>query len=67
MKIIEFVATALTLIGFYAISEGNSHGFTISLISNVMWMFWGHDKNAISLMALNGIMIFINLNGLGVL
>jgi len=67
MKTLEFIATALTLLGFYMISDGNAQGFIISLISNLIWIIWGYDKKAFSLLALNGIMIFINLHGLGII
>ena len=67
MKILEFVASLLTVLALYMLSEGNTNGFTLGIVSNLIWMYWGHEKNALSLLALNGIMIFINLNGLGVL
>ena len=67
MKFIEFVATAITLLGFYMISDGNMQGFTVSLVANVIWIYWGHEKNAVSLMGLNAVMIFINLHGLDVI
>ena len=67
MKILEFVASLLTVLGLYMLSEQNSQGFIVGMVSNFLWLYWGHEKNALSLMALNGIMVFINLNGLGVL
>jgi len=67
MKILEFFASFLTVLALYMLSENNSQGFIVGMVSNFLWIYWGHQKEALSLLALNGIMIFINLNGLGVI
>lgn len=65
MKIIELIATCLTVLSLYLLSEGNALGFTIGAFSGIVWLYWAHEKNAIGLMATNVILIFLNLNGLG--
>lgn len=67
MKILEFIATVGTLIGLYYISEGNIQGFTISMLSNIAWLAWAYHTNANGVLLVNAIMIFLNLNGLGVI
>lgn len=67
MKILEAIATVLTVVSLYLLSENNSHGFTIGMFSNILWMFWAHEKNSIGLLTTNAVLIMINLNGLGVL
>ena len=66
-KFIEGVAVAMTLVGFYFISEGQDIGFIISLLSNLVWIYWGHMVNGIGIMVVNSVFIFLNLNGLGVI
>ena len=65
-RFLEGIAVAMTLIGFWFISEGMAIGFTISLFSNLVWIFWGHRINAKGIMLVNSVFIFLNLNGLGV-
>lgn len=67
VKLAEWFATIGTVLALYMLSEGNSHGFSVGLISNIAWMFWAHEKNAGGILAVNAIMVFINLNGLGVI
>lgn len=63
----EYLATFLTLIGFYMISEAMIAGFAISLISNILWIVWANHKNAAGIMAVNLVLLIINLNGLGII
>jgi nicotinamide riboside transporter PnuC len=66
MKILEAIATLATIISLYFLSEGVQHGFTIGLFSNILWMFWAHEKNAFGILITNALLLIINLNGLGV-
>jgi len=65
-KFLEGIAVAMTLIGFWFISEGLAIGFTISLFSNLVWIYWGERQKATGIIFVNAAFIFINLNGLGV-
>ena len=67
IRFAEVAATIGTILALYMLSEGNSQGFSVGLISNILWMFWAHEKNAGGILAVNAIMLFINLNGLGVI
>lgn len=67
MHVIEAIATILTVLGLYLISEGLTVGFTVSLFSNVFWMYYATKENLNGLLIVNAVLIFINLNGLGVL
>lgn len=67
IKAAEWAATIGTVLALYLLSEGNPHGFSIGLISNIAWMFWAHEKNAGGILAVNAIMVFINLNGLEII
>lgn len=67
MKIVEIIATVTTLIGLYFISEGMAIGFVISMFSNLAWIFYGHEEKQTGILIVNAIIMFINLNGLGVL
>lgn len=68
MRFLEFIASVLTLVSLYALSENMLiYGFSLGIIANVLWLWWGHEKTANSLMLLNASMIFINLNGLQML
>ena len=65
-KLIELLATVGTILGLYLLSEGNISGFTIGMLSNILWLYIGHEKDMYGLMLTNAILIFINLNGLGI-
>jgi len=65
-QIIEALATVLTIVGLYLLSENVSHGFTIGMFSNILWMYIAHERNMLGLLITNLLLMFINLNGLGV-
>lgn len=67
MKYLETIATALTVVSLYLLSEGNNYGFTVGIFSGLTWAFIAHEKNMLGLLATNVILIIINLNGLGIL
>ena len=67
IKAAEWLATIGTVLALYMLSESNIHGFSVGLLSNIAWMYWAHEKNASGILAVNAIMLFINLNGLGVI
>jgi nicotinamide riboside transporter PnuC len=66
IKTAEWLATIGTVLALYMLSENNSAGFSIGLISNIIWMYWAHETKANGILAVNAIMLFINLNGLGI-
>lgn len=66
-QIIEAVATVLTIVSLYLLSENIAHGFTIGLFSNILWAYIAHEKNMLGLLTTNALLLIINLNGLGIL
>ena len=67
LKIAEIIATAFTLIGLYFVSEGQALGFTLGLIGNIAWIYYGHEKNETGILVVNAVIMLINLNGLNVI
>ena len=67
MKIIETLATLLTCLGMYALSEHNDIGFSISILASVLWMVLAIDSKMMGLLVVNIVLIFINLNGTGII
>ena len=65
MKIIEITATILTIASLWLLSENNSQGFIVGMFSNLLWIYWAHEEDANGILLVNGILIFLNLNGLG--
>lgn len=67
-KLIEGFAVLGTVLGLYLLSEGNSHGFTVGALSNVLWMWHGTNipEGGKGIILVNIILLFINLNGLEV-
>ena len=65
MKLLEFIATAVTLIGVYLISDQQYvYGWGINAAGDILWMWWGAIKSAHYLVALQLILFVIALNGL---
>ena len=67
LKFVEIVATAFTLIGLYFVSEGQAIGFTLGLIGNLAWIYYGHEKNETGILIVNAVILLINLKGLNVI
>lgn len=67
MKYLEAIATALTIVSLYLLSENVAHGFTVGIFSNVVWSFIAHEKNMLGLLTTNAVLLIINLNGLGII
>ena len=65
MKLCEALATLLTIAGFFLISENILiAGFTIALVSNILWLVWASDSGAKGIFLVNGVMLLVSLNGL---
>jgi hypothetical protein len=65
MDTTEIVATVLTIAGFFLISEGIlGFGFTLSFAANVLWIVWGHSKNARGIMVVNACLLLSSANGI---
>jgi len=68
-RLVEWLAVSGTIVGLYLISEGNSNGFSIGALSNILWIWHGYNltSGGIGITILNMILLGINLNGLGVI
>jgi hypothetical protein len=65
MKVIELLATFLTIAGFFSISEGwFAAGFATSLAANVLWLAWAYEKQAWGIMVVNACLAVSSVNGL---
>lgn len=68
MNMIEIFATIGTLLGLFLLSEQIMiAGFTVGIMSNLLWILYAEQKKLMGIFIVNAIMIFINLNGLGVI
>lgn len=65
MRAVEVVATILTILGFFLISERvYIVGFTLSLFSNILWLLWAYDKKAWGIIVVNACLAVSSLNGI---
>jgi len=62
-KILEGIATALTISGLWMISNSLISGWFLALAGNILWMIWGIEKDAKYLIFLNFILALIAING----
>ena len=68
MKILEWLATVLTVAGYILLSYGKVEwGFAISMLGNIAWMVWASDKDANGIFIINFLLFIAGLNGLGLL
>ena len=68
MKFVEIFATVLTIVSLFLLSEQILiAGFTVGIMSNILWLLYAEQKQLIGIGVVNAILIFINLNGLGVI
>ena len=66
MNFLEIFATIGTLLGLFLLSEQIAvAGFTVGIMSNLLWILYAEQKKLMGIFIVNAIMIFINLNGLG--
>lgn len=65
MRAIEVLATILTIVGFFLLSEKvYIVGFTISLFSNMLWLLWGYEKKAWGIIVVNACLAVSSINGI---
>lgn len=65
MKMVELLATILTIAGFFMLSEHlYIPGFTTSIVANLLWLAWGYDSKAYGIIAVNGCLLISGINGL---
>jgi hypothetical protein len=65
MKIIETLATILTIIGFFMLSENVLLvGFATSLAANVLWLAWSYESKAWGIMVVNSALAVSSVNGI---
>ena len=68
MKILEWLATVLTVAGFALLSfDQTQWGFAVSMLGNIAWMVWADSKDANGIFTINFILFIAGLNGLGLL
>ena len=64
---IEAFLSVLTLAGYWMITHGVIEwGAIVALLSNVLWVYYGHEKDSPSIMTVNLVFAMININILGV-
>ena len=66
-QIAEYIATGLTIVSLYFLSENMPIGFTIGAFSNILWLYWADQKKSGGIFITNIVLFLINLNGMGVL
>lgn len=65
MRSIEILATIMTIVGFFLLSEKVFVvGFTVSLFSNVLWLVWGADQKAWGIVTVNACLALSSINGI---
>jgi hypothetical protein len=65
-KITEAILSVLTLAGYFMVTHGVVYfGAWTALVSNVLWVFYGNQKNSPSIMIVNLVFAMININLLG--
>ena len=64
-KPLEAIATVVTIVGVYLISEQHLvAGWIINGAGDLLWIWWGYVKTAYYLIALQLILFAVALNGL---
>lgn len=64
--IIEAVLSVLTLAGYWMVTHGLvESGAAVALLSNILWVYYGHEKNSPSIMIVNLVFAMINIQILG--
>jgi len=65
MVVLEILATILTIVSFYLISENILLvGFSLSLLGQLIWLIWAADKNAHGIFIVNVALAVASTNGL---
>jgi hypothetical protein len=65
LKAVEWSAVVGTMSGLFLLSEGIGLGFFIGLVSNILWIYYGHETNSNGIMLVNACLMLININGIG--
>lgn len=65
MKLTETLATILSIVSFFLISESFFLlGFSLSLSANILWLLWAADQQAKGIFVVNACLAMASTNGL---
>jgi hypothetical protein len=65
MEPVELLATIGTILGYFLVTTGIlGVGFTISAISQVLWLVWAGRKEAWGIIVVNACLLLSSLNGI---
>lgn len=63
MKMLEWLAAAGTVFSLYLLAAANPIGFLVGAGSNILWLTFGFRHKLFGLIALNLILLAINISG----
>ena len=60
---IDWIATIITLISFYLISNKDRKGFPLQMLASVFWIYFGYSVNSSAVIFINILMFVIAVRG----